>query len=166
MVCGCCTFPLTRATVTKSRHNLLLDDVDVAVGEVSEFKAAGGGTMVEATTSGIAPSPARVQEVARRTGVNVVMVGSPSAAVVDLSAGRRLLRGMLFPRVRRLTSLALSRQAHVHPPDMHAPYAVLRLTFAVASGTRAVWIVWLHRCSRTSRPASALPASVRYPFGP
>ena len=54
------------------RDNLLQDDLEVAVAEVGEFKAAGGGTLVDVTTVGISPNPAGLAEVARRTGVNVV----------------------------------------------------------------------------------------------
>ena len=56
-----------------SRPNLLLDDVDIAVEEVSRFHDAGGGTVVDLTIEGIAPRPAALAEISRRSGLHVVM---------------------------------------------------------------------------------------------
>jgi phosphotriesterase-related protein len=56
-----------------SRPNLLLDDVDIAVEEVSRFHDAGGGTIVDLTIEGIAPRPAALAEISRRSGLHVVM---------------------------------------------------------------------------------------------
>ena len=55
-----------------SRPNLIQDDLDVAIAEVAAFKAAGGTTLVDVTTLGIAPHPRGLAEVARRTGVQIV----------------------------------------------------------------------------------------------
>jgi phosphotriesterase-related protein len=55
-----------------SRPNLVQDDLETAVGEVGAFKAAGGGTLVDVTTVGIAPNPEGLAEVSRRTGVHIV----------------------------------------------------------------------------------------------
>jgi phosphotriesterase-related protein len=42
------------------------------VAEVGAFRAAGGGTLVDVTTVGIAPNPLGLAEVSRRTGVHIV----------------------------------------------------------------------------------------------
>ena len=56
-----------------SLPNLLLTDVDAAVEEARLFKAAGGGTIVDATTIGIGRDPNGLARVARDAGINVVM---------------------------------------------------------------------------------------------
>lgn len=48
-------------------------DRDLAVEEVAAFRADGGDAMVELTIGGLAPDPLGLAEVARRTGVHVVM---------------------------------------------------------------------------------------------
>jgi phosphotriesterase-related protein len=57
---------------TANRDNLLLDDLEAAVAEVELFKAAGGTTLVDVTSVGLAPDHARLAEVSRRTGVQIV----------------------------------------------------------------------------------------------
>ena len=62
-----------------SRHyyschaNLQLMDVEAAVEEVSHYKAAGGGAIVEATTIGIGRNAKALQQISRESGVHVVM---------------------------------------------------------------------------------------------
>ena len=56
-----------------SLPNLLLTDVDTAVEEARAFEAAGGGTIVDATTIGIGRDPLGLARVAREAGINVVM---------------------------------------------------------------------------------------------
>jgi len=53
--------------------NLLLDDEKVALEELLEFKAFGGGTIVDATTVGIGRDPVALKRVSKLTGVNIVM---------------------------------------------------------------------------------------------
>lgn len=50
-----------------------LDSVEDAVGEVLLYKDLGGGTIVEVTPINAGRSPGKLAEVARRTGVHVVM---------------------------------------------------------------------------------------------
>jgi phosphotriesterase-related protein len=77
-----------------SRPNLVQEDVDLAASEVALFKHGGGGTLVDVTTIGIAPHPAELAEVARRTGVHVVagtgfyVAGSYPADVADWPESR------------------------------------------------------------------------------
>ena len=56
-----------------SLPNLLLTDVGTAVEEAKAFKAAGGGTIVDATTIGIGRDPNGLARVSREAGINVVM---------------------------------------------------------------------------------------------
>ncbi|MDQ3700249.1 MAG: hypothetical protein M3442_04935 [Chloroflexota bacterium] len=61
-----------RAHPMNSRANLVHADLETAVAEVGAFASAGGGTLVDVTTTGIAPHPLGLAEVARRTGVHIV----------------------------------------------------------------------------------------------
>jgi phosphotriesterase-related protein len=56
-----------------NRDNLRLDDVAVAVDEVAEFKALGGGTIVDVTPSAIGRDPAGLQRISRSSGLHIVM---------------------------------------------------------------------------------------------
>jgi phosphotriesterase-related protein len=53
--------------------NLRLIDVETAISEALLYKRAGGDTIVEATSRGIARDPAGLREIARATGLNIVM---------------------------------------------------------------------------------------------
>ena len=52
--------------------NYVLDDEPVAVAEMRELKAAGGGTVVDLTPIGMGRDPAAVRRVSEATGVHVV----------------------------------------------------------------------------------------------
>lgn len=58
----------------QNRHqpNMLLDDDDVALGELVAFAAAGGATIVELSTGGLRPQPARLAKLAKASGVHIV----------------------------------------------------------------------------------------------
>jgi phosphotriesterase-related protein len=53
--------------------NLVLDDVDLAAAELSRFMRPGGGAIVDVTPPDIGRSPERLAELARATGLAVVM---------------------------------------------------------------------------------------------
>lgn len=53
--------------------NCALDDHRVAAAELLPFKAAGGRTVVDPTCRGIGRSPEKLREIARITGLNIVM---------------------------------------------------------------------------------------------
>jgi phosphotriesterase-related protein len=56
-----------------NRDNCLLDDVDLAILEVNEFKKLGGSTIVDVTSEElVGRDPLALQEVSRATGINVV----------------------------------------------------------------------------------------------
>src|SRR5436190_433659 len=55
-----------------SRRNLLLDEFDVAVEELAPFRQLGGSSVVDLTTTGIRPQPAKLREVSERTGLHVI----------------------------------------------------------------------------------------------
>lgn len=58
---------------TGNADNLRLDDEQLAVEEAGAFKKAGGGTIVDATTIGIARNPRALARISRATGLHVVM---------------------------------------------------------------------------------------------
>jgi len=55
-----------------SRPNLLPDDYELTVEELAPFRELGGGCIVDLTTNGIRPQPARLREVSERSGVHIV----------------------------------------------------------------------------------------------
>ncbi len=55
--------------------NLRLIDVDTAIDEAREFYTAGGNTIVDVTSIGIGRDPLALRQIARATGLNVVMGG-------------------------------------------------------------------------------------------
>ncbi|MFO1090666.1 MAG: hypothetical protein U1E46_13930 [Hyphomicrobiales bacterium] len=72
--------PLTPEILTQiryagvnNRENLIFDDVALSVRELLPFKAAGGGTVVEVTPHGLSRDASGLQQIARRTGVHVIM---------------------------------------------------------------------------------------------
>jgi phosphotriesterase-related protein len=56
-----------------NRDNCRLVDVDLAVEELMKFRELGGATVVDPTNIGIGRNPLALQDVARRTGLGVVM---------------------------------------------------------------------------------------------
>lgn len=56
-----------------SLKNYRLDQKDVAIEELAELRAAGGGAIVDLTTGGLKPDPEGLAQIARDTGVHVVM---------------------------------------------------------------------------------------------
>ena len=56
-----------------SLKNYRLDQVDVAIEEVTEMQAAGGRTIVDLTTGGLKPDPTGLAQIAKSTGVHIVM---------------------------------------------------------------------------------------------
>jgi len=61
-----------RNNVARLHDNVFQKDVDVAVGELWRFQETGGVSVVDVTSGGLVPEPARLAEVARRTGLNVI----------------------------------------------------------------------------------------------
>lgn len=55
-----------------NRDNLLLNDEAVAIKEATDYKWAGGGTIVDVTTTGLKPDPAALRRVAAATGLHIV----------------------------------------------------------------------------------------------
>ncbi len=56
-----------------NRHNIALDDLPLAIEEVSAFAAAGGRTVVDPTCRGIGRDPAKLRAISAGAGLNVVM---------------------------------------------------------------------------------------------
>ena len=62
-----------RTNWSSNRDNLVQTDIDVAIREAARFKAAGGGTIVDATSIGIDRNPKALAEISRAAGIHVVM---------------------------------------------------------------------------------------------
>ena len=56
-----------------NRPNMQLTDVDTAINEVTMYRDAGGGAIVDATTIGIGRAPEALVRISRETGVHVIM---------------------------------------------------------------------------------------------
>jgi len=113
------------------RDNLLLDDVDLACQELTLFRQAGGQTVVECTSEGIAPEPTKLRAIAERTGLNLIAgcgyytqdTHPPSVADDSVEAlTERLLRdltagiGQTNIRAGVIGEIGLSHPIH---PDEH-----------------------------------------------
>jgi phosphotriesterase-related protein len=70
---GPATIRAVRANPFAVRDNLVLDDPALAAAELAPFAAAGGRTIVDLTLPEIGRRPAALRELARATGLNVVM---------------------------------------------------------------------------------------------
>lgn len=55
------------------KDNLILDNEDIAVNELTFFKNAGGNTVVDASLPGIGRNPAGLARISERTGLNIIM---------------------------------------------------------------------------------------------
>ncbi len=55
------------------KDNLIIDDESVQLTELEYFKAAGGSTVVDATTEGIVRRPRELYRLSEATGINIVM---------------------------------------------------------------------------------------------
>ncbi len=55
----------------------VLNDRDLAASELARFGAAGGSAVVELTCEGIAPDPAGLAEIARRSGLHIIAGSGP-----------------------------------------------------------------------------------------
>lgn len=53
--------------------NLQMKDLDVAIQEAQHYKSAGGDTIVEVTNVGLSRDPVGLADIARATGLNVIM---------------------------------------------------------------------------------------------
>jgi len=54
------------------QDNMLLEDFETTVSEINRFRKSGGNTVVDLTNIGIKRDLKKIQEVSRRTGVNVI----------------------------------------------------------------------------------------------
>lgn len=56
-----------------NRDNHVINDVEIAIDEVSRFSELGGNTIVEMTNAGIGRDPGGLKYIAGRTGLNIIM---------------------------------------------------------------------------------------------
>lgn len=66
---------LRRFPFSTSRDNLLLGDEEMAIAELDLFRRAGGGTVVDVSSIGLARDPEALARVSRATGLHIVMGG-------------------------------------------------------------------------------------------
>lgn len=86
----------------KGNHRLTLRDV--ARTEIAAFAAAGGGTVVDLTTGGIAPDPEGLAEIARATGTHLILgAGYYTADFVDAETRARPVEWVEESIVAQLT---------------------------------------------------------------
>ena len=72
-----------------NRDNLVLESLETAVSEVMTLKLAGGDTLVDVTTVGLAPNPTLLAEVSRRTRVHIIAAtGYYTASSYSPSVGK------------------------------------------------------------------------------
>jgi phosphotriesterase-related protein len=64
---------LVRRNPHSSRDNLIFDDVALQTREAQRFKDAGGDTIVDVSIAGIARNPVGCAQIARDTGLNVIL---------------------------------------------------------------------------------------------
>ena len=64
---------LRRRPMSVTRDNLVLDDRDVALAELESFARAGGDSVVEVSCYGLARDVEGLREIARASGLNIVM---------------------------------------------------------------------------------------------
>ena len=62
-----------RRNYYSNRSNLQLMDLDTIIQEVSMFRKAGGGAIVDATTIGIGRNPKNLVKISEHTGVHIIM---------------------------------------------------------------------------------------------
>ena len=55
-----------------SKPNLLIDDVDLSIRELTRYQVAGGQGLIDMTTVGIKPDPEQLCTISQRTGIHVV----------------------------------------------------------------------------------------------
>jgi len=61
-----------RAHAFSVRDNLVVDDLDNAIREMGEFKAAGGASLLEVTSRGIGRDVRALEAISRASGINVI----------------------------------------------------------------------------------------------
>ncbi len=91
----------------QNRHqpNMLLDDDEMALDELVAFAAAGGGTIVELSTGGLRPQPARLARLAEASGVHVVCgAGDYVDAYLDRAEIERDIEAVAEAMERQLSS--------------------------------------------------------------
>jgi phosphotriesterase-related protein len=128
----------------RGSDNNRLDDAGVAVDELRRFKASGGTAIVDLTSTGLGPQPARIREIAEESGVLVVLgcgyyrvVGHPTwlleASVEEVRDAllQQVLVGIDGTSVRPGIIGELGTSDVIHPSErrvLQAGALVLRVT--------------------------------------
>lgn len=64
---------LRRRPMSTTRDNIVLNDEDLTIQELEQFRRAGGNSVVDVTVWGIGRDPLALQRVSRALGINIVM---------------------------------------------------------------------------------------------
>ena len=75
---------------TSNKHNMSLTNEADAVSEMRQYRASGGGSVVDATCKGIARDPEGLARISRATGVGVIMGAGYYVVEAHLDEVRRL----------------------------------------------------------------------------
>lgn len=62
-----------RRNIFDIKDNLILNDVNIAIDEILEFKKAGGKTIIDATCSGLGRDPCSLKIISKKTDINIVI---------------------------------------------------------------------------------------------
>ena len=73
-----------------SKDSLCLTDVNMAIEELSHFKAAGGQSLVDQTSRPCGADPLKVRQISEATGVNIIMVATYYEISPEYAAKRTL----------------------------------------------------------------------------
>ena len=127
--------------------NYVLDDETVAIEELAELKASGGGTLVDLTPIGTGRDPLAVRRVSEATGVNVVMgTGWYREMYHPDNLSQRTIDDLADEMVSEITigvgdtgiraGIIGEIGVHVNDPDAGAPAAEIRCIRAAARVSR------------------------------
>lgn len=140
-----------------SRVNLHLDDTEIATAEAARFKAAGGASLVDLTTIGLAPNPDALVEIATATELNVVAgcgyyrakclpaeaLEAPIEALAE-ELERWLREGMYGTTVRAGLMGELGTGSPIHPFEERQLRAAARVQRATGAAINVHPQIWSH----------------------
>ena len=116
--------PVSMETVGRIRHykepnfdDAQLFDVDAAIDEVALYGQYGGGSLVDATSVGIARDPEGLARISRATGVNIVMGASYYVAATHPSDMDRKTEAEIAGEI--VTDVTQGGRRHPHPLRCH-----------------------------------------------
>lgn len=144
-----------------SRTNMLLDDLELVVAEVSRFAGLGGGTIVDLSTRGIGPYPEQLAAIARRSGLHIVAgtgfyvqrahpAWVASATIEELAAQMiaELTEGFAGTGVRAGIIGEIGTRSPIHPDEEKALRAAARAHRATGAAINVHLSIFAHEGHR------------------